>query len=174
MIRKIGIKPHTRYIAGQPRRDLPKYLIYHNPKDYSYKLFSTKNGELLGDMDAYPEFVFDDRNYYPKERGYTSFFISHLKAFKKKQGVGRAFIDLAKIESIRRNCEGKIHLLAKNITGDPDNIPIIFYRKLGFDSQYRGLIRNIDEFLKGNTKLSKMVDRSIPMYMPADKTRLSK
>lgn len=159
---------NTGHFITRKVKTLPEYLIYHNRKKDSYTLFSTKTGDILGKMQAYPDFIFDDRTYYPKERGYTSFFISNITAYTKRKGVGTALINLAKRESIRRNCEGKIHLIAKNITKDADNLPILFYRKLNFSSQYRGLMENIDAFLKGEKELSPIANKSIPMFMQVD------
>lgn len=162
------MKVNTEIFAASRLKKLPEYLIYNDTKKDTYTLFSTKTKKVLGSMQAYPEFIFDRRTYYPNEIGYNSLYIASIISFIKGCGVGTALINLAKKESIRRNCEGKIHLVARNITGEPDNIPIIFYRKLHFNSQYIYLMKNIDTFLKREKELSTQAMKSTPMYMPVD------
>ncbi len=162
------MKVNTKLYTSYRLKSLPEYLIYNDAKKDTYNLFSTKTKKIMGSMQAYPEFILDRRTYYPNEIGYNSLYIANITSFVKGCGVGTALINLAKKESIRRNCEGRIHLVARNITGEPDNIPIIFYRKLHFNSQYSCLMKNIDAFLKGEKALSTQSTKSIPMYMPVD------
>ena len=146
-------------------RKIPEYLIYKNRKRDIYRLFSTKTGEYLGEMCARAEYVDDKRTYYPNEIGYFSYFISSLRAKVKRQGIGKTLINLARHESIRQGFKGKVHLIAKNITYEKDNMPVIAYRKMGFNSQYKWAIANADKYIKTGDPKYNIPNISIPMYL---------
>ena len=150
----------------KPQKTLPKYLIYFDRKKDNYTLLSSSSGQILGKMNARPEYIFDKHTYYPNLRGYSSLYIGSLKSEIRRHGIGRTLINFAKLESVRRGCEGRIHLIAKNVTKEQDNPPIVAYRKMGFDSQYRWAIANADRYIKTGIEQSTMSNTSIPMYLP--------
>lgn len=149
-----------------PLKNLPEHLIYFNRKKSNYTLFSTNTGEILGKMSARPEYIYDDQIYYPKLSRYSSLYISSLKAVKRRQGIGRELINLARHESIRRGCEGRVHLIADNVTQEPDNLPYVAYRKMGFESQEQWAITAIDRHIQTGETLPSLLKRGLAMFLP--------
>lgn len=153
-------------LQTRQQKTLPKHLIYFNRKLSNYTMFSTENGEILGKMSARPEYIYSDKIYYPNEQGYSSLYINSLKANKRRQGIGREFIELARRESVRRGCEGRVHLIADNVTGESDNLPYVAYRKMGFDSQQKWAIASIDRYIKTGDTMPKLLQKGLAMYLP--------
>ena len=98
---------------------------------------------------------------------YESFYVAKLEANELRKGTGRKLIHLAKCESRRLNCEGRVHLDAVN----QDNPPFYFYRRMGFDSQDKHKIEIIDKLLEKNKPFPEQYKKwCIPMYFPTSKT----
>lgn len=135
---------------------------------FIYKMADIRTGKLVGKMIAYPEIVRDKyRMFSPNADVYSSFFIHRLYSFVKNIGVGKAFINIAKRESIRTLCSGNVHLISRNPL-NPKEVPHLFYRKLGFhcNKYYQVSEKYFDECIKEN----KPVDIGncgieIPMYI---------
>lgn len=160
-------KLHVRSILEtKPTKNLPKHLIYFNRKLSHYTMFSTETGKVVGKMCARPEYIYGDKIYYPNMHGYSSLYIHSLKANIRKQGIGREFIKLAQRESVRRGCEGRVHLIADNVTGESDNLPYVAYRKMGFDSQQKWAIASIDRYIKTGDSMPKLLQKRLAMYLP--------
>lgn len=141
------------------------YKYQHNGF-LNYKMFD-KKGILIGTMQALPMRV-DYSGFYPDMyTSYYSFYIRSLKAIKRYIGVGKSFIKIAKKESYRNNCDGKVHLVAANINDIKDK-PDIFYRKCGFDSSDKYHIEEIDKCIKENKPLKNLWRHTL-MYLPIDK-----
>ena len=119
-------------------------------------MFYAKSGKILGEMVARPETIRDPFFHFsPNARQYDSFYIQRLRAYERNKGVGTAFINLAKKESLRNFCSGNIHLIARNCLDVKDN-PFIFYRKMGFS------------FNKYHQKTQEYVDECIKRGIPAE------
>jgi hypothetical protein len=155
------------HILQAPRTyKMPERFVFkYNKNGYSnYRMFDRK-GTLLGTMQAISERV-DTPEYYPATNYYYSFYIKGLNAIKRRIGVGKAFIKLARHESYENCCEGRIHLIAQNLKDIKDK-PDIFYRKCGFTSSNKYHIEKIDECIKENKPLANLWYQTL-MYLPLD------
>ena len=160
------------FIKNKPLKKIPEYICYRHPKSNLY-IMADKKGCIVGRMNAHPKYVPDSDTYYPGESGYYSFYINRLfvnKEFRNK-GIGKAFLNIAAKESYRRNCDGKVHLIAAILEGG-GKPPQKLYRKYGFDSRNKYHIALIDKAIKDKTDVSKMCWHT-PMYLPK-KNKLEK
>lgn len=155
-------------------KKVPRLLIY--TKDvYSqkygmisaYNMANTETGEFAGRM--YTRKLHEDftSQYYPTLCGYDSLKIEYLATEEQNQGYGRAFINLAKVESRRQGCDGRVHLDASRIYC-PRRPPHIFYRKCGFTSIYQDKIKYIDECIKRHKPMHWSKADNLPMYLPLE------
>lgn len=153
------------------RPSLTNYLTYKtkfkNTGAFIYKMFDNK-GKIVGEMTAFPETIYDSsRQFSPHADSYRSFYIKKLMAFERNKGVGTAFINIAKKESLRNFCFGNIHVIS-SARYDQNNPPHIFYRKMGFQfNQYsKATEKYIDECLQNHRPVEKgkcIMDS--PMYI---------
>ena len=155
-----------RYLTTKPIKEFPQRLIYahHDKINTMYKMADTKTGEFVGEMLGKMARETSLSIYYPTTYPYDSFYIKLLKVNKKHQGHGTAFIKLAQAESRKNGGNGRVHLKASNCF-DEEHPAHIFYRKLGFDSQYTDTLDLVDKAIKKNKKLSKDIP-DITMYLP--------
>lgn len=155
------LKPHkmTEYIVIKTKNK--------NSAAFWYRMFDT-SGQEVGKMKAYPETIFDTtRQFSPNADSYRSFYIDRLFSFFKDNGVGRAFINIAKKESLKEFCSGNVHVISTN-RFDKDNPSHIFYRKSGFSfNKYSCCYKKyIDECIKNHTQIEKgKCPPDIPMYI---------
>lgn len=153
----------------QPK--LTKYITYKikskQTDSYFYHMVD-RTGNIVGKMKAKPETIYDKhRHFSPGADVYRSFFIDRLFAYKKNSGVGRAFINIAKKESLRNFCLGNVHTIASS-RFDQTNPPYVFFRKMGFEfGRFNSLMaKHVDECIKTNSKVnSKVYGGDIPMYI---------
>ena len=149
---------------------LTNLLAYkrHGNGNFVYKMADTKTGKQVGLMIARPEVVRDKyRRFSPNADVYSSFFINRLNSYVKNIGVGKAFINIAKKESVRTLCSGNVHLISKN-TQNPKEAPHLFYKKLGFKcNKYNDKCNKyFDECIKENKPVDiKICGSEIPMYI---------
>ncbi len=170
-IRKIvNLMGKHSILEVKPRKELPKYLIYFNRWTSNYTLVNSETGKSLGKMCARPEAIYDN-TYYPANHPYSSFYISSLWVDPKhrREGVGKALINLAKVESFRRGGDGRVHLIAQKLNDQESKPPQIFYRKQGFTSQYKWQIATIDRCIMNNEELPKNMRWITPMFLPIKK-----
>jgi len=81
-----------------------------------------------------------------------SFYIPSLIVYKKRQGYGTKFINLAKQLS-KKEADGSIYLFATTNCLDPHNPPHQFYRKQGFSANDKKMLKRIDKANKKNQEL---------------------
>ena len=141
-----------------------------NTGAFIYKMFDRK-GKLVGEMTAFPETIYDsNRQFSPNADSYRSFYIKNLIAIERNKGVGKAFINIAKKESIRNFCFGNLHVIS-SARFDKNNPPHIFYRKMGFKfNQYSKVTEKyIDECIKNHVQIeNEKCFMDIPMYIEKD------
>jgi len=127
-----------------------------------------KKGNEVGKMIAFPQDVNTHfREFSPNADKYRSFYIAKLCAYVRNKGVGTAFINIAKKESLRNFCSGNVHVRSSDIY-DKNNPPHIFYRKKGFNfNKYStSLQKYIDECIKYNEPYSRgTYSNEISMYI---------
>lgn len=157
-------------ILNTKKENIPERLIFKSLKKEAgeyinvYKMAS-KKGDYLGEMKAIPTFVRDEI-YYPNMKNYFSFYIKLIKAKVKKQKVGTDFLNIAKKESFRTGCDGKVHLFAVSPEVKAKNPPSIFYRKNGFSSRNVSLLKSLDERIKNKNAFLQSGCNEMDMYLP--------
>lgn len=158
-----------RIITTKQLKEIPRRIIYSKAYNETtqYNMADTRTGKLVGRMYGNMEREFSGSTYYPTIDYYDSFFIHLLDIKEKRQGHGTAFINLAKNISKQNGGDGKIHLKASNCF-DVKHPAQIFYRKLGFNSQYTEQLKMIDKAIKHNKKLDSKKLCDIPMYLPTN------
>lgn len=150
----------------------PKRLIYNQGNRYN--MFSTKDGKSLGHMIAeeqfYGKIAQEDYEFYPKKENYTSLYIIALLAKVKRQGVGRAFINLAKKLANNERCENRVTVFAmNNQEGSILNAPSPFYRKCGFSSAEKPGLDDVDRVIRGQKPQNGDWYCTLSMYLPVKK-----
>ena len=130
-----------------------------------------RQGNFVGEMTAYPETIHDlNRQFSPNADSYRSFYIKRLNVFDRNKGAGRAFINIARKESLRNFCFGNLHVIS-SARFDKNNPPHIFYRKMGFKfNQYSKVTEKyIDECIKNHVQIeNEKCFMDIPMYIEKD------
>lgn len=152
-------------LQTRPLKKIPEYLCWKTPKKNTYFLFN-KEGRLAGRMVAYKDYCTENDVFYPTKMSYASFYIKRIfieQEFRQK-GACKAFLNIAAKESYRNHCDGKVHLIAKDISGTGFH-PQIIYRKYGFDSQNKYHIQNIDSAILNSSPLPKGIKWETPMFL---------
>lgn len=133
---------------------------------FQYNAVNTKTGEFSGTMIAAPmKYSNPAKRFYPYKHPYKSFFINYLSTENHHQGFGKAFIELAKNESKKYNCKGRVHLIASRIY-DRTNPPHIFYKKCGFISQSEDINKYLDTCINSNTQMDYFLADNLEMFLP--------
>lgn len=135
---------------------------------FIYRMADTKTGKRVGTMIGRPEVIRDTyRRFSPNADVYSSFFIHRLYSYVKNIGVGKAFINIAKRESVRTLCSGNVHVISKNVL-NPKEVPHLFYRKMGFSCNKYNESSNqyFDKCIKENKPVDiKKCGVEIPMFI---------
>ncbi len=135
---------------------LPEVLIYHKPGTCAYRMTTTFMPRVVGEMRAYPI----ERN------NKKSLWIDFLIIFQKRFGFGTKFLDFAQHLSRQTGCNGNISLKAGSTVYDPTKPPHEFYRKYGFGSENKKMLRKIDRAINSKTHLNYKKTPPIIMYFP--------
>ena len=154
-------------------KKIPERLIYQQGDRFI--MFSTKTKKTLGRMivkeEHYGKLKNEDYEFYPKKENYTALYIVGLLANVKKQGVGKAFIQLAKKLAHNERCQDRITVLAmNNQESNILNASSPFFRKLGFSSAEKPGLSDVDRVLKGEKPKNGDWYCCLPMYLPIKKT----
>lgn len=145
-------------LLTKPIKTMPEVLIYKQNNVYRYTMLDVKNSKIAGRM--YAHFI---QNLKTKE---CSLFINTLNIYQKRQGFGSKFLDFAKQVSKQFGCEGRVRLIASTTEYDPLNPPHIFYRKNGFSTDNKKLLKKIDKYIKNNKQLPHLSTPPETMYYP--------
>ena len=167
-------------IASKPLKAIPKRLCYYTVKNnlppnpvhdfmvLTYNMADTKTGELLGEMIVSP-MIFDGRvnkKIYPEEKGFfKSLQIFRIMSFERGVGVGSDFIKVAKSESKRFGCDGRVNVISSPVY-DRKNPPHVFYKKNGFTSVSEIINNKLNECIIQKKKASFKNITGIHMYLP--------
>ncbi len=145
-------------------KTLPETLTFC--KNSHYNLFSTKDGSLLGEMIAYPITLEKNAFYYPgAKKSFNCFYIDELIANVKKHGIGRTLINIAKKESYKKGCNGRINLVATCID-DSKISPQTFYYKMGFTTTNKKHLQEIIRIKDNqNPQMFSNPETLTPMYL---------
>lgn len=159
MLKFPPLKPH-RYTER---------IIVKKQEKYSNKavfLMYDKKGCCLGRMETEPCVLRNRYHLYsPNSDKYSSLHIKRLNSFKRRVGVGTSLINVAKVESFKKFCNGNIHLIASDIY-DEKRPPQVFYKKVGFKfGKYEKEVEKIvNEYIKDNKPISRTLGDSF-MYI---------
>lgn len=135
----------------RPVKNIPQNLIYQIPNTNLYRIFRKNEGQMLGEMIAYPI--------------ENNIFIESLIIYRnRREGLGRTFLDFAKNLSKKYGFKGRMSLEAGTLSVDPFNPPHIFYRKYGFSVPDKKLLKTIDEHISQNKQLDYLKTPLTIMY----------
>ena len=160
-------------------KNLPEELIYTfrtnatnltNWKSYGvnvHRMFDPKNGVYLGEMITRTVKNADCTYIYPEKTTCNALEIIELKLNKCRMGYGSKFIELAKIESRKTNCNGRIFLCASRLY-DREHPSHIFYRKKGFTSVDKKLNKIMDDCIAQGKNLDIEYADNLLMYLPVE------
>lgn len=170
-------------LASKPLKKIPERLCYYTVKNnlppnpvhdfmvLTYNMADTKTGKFLGEMTVSP-MIFDARinnKIYPEEKGFfKSLQIFHIESCERSKGVGSDFIKVAKSESKRFGCEGRVNVISSTMY-DRKNPPHIFYKKNGFISVSEIINNKLNECIIQKKKASFKRITGIDMYLPIQK-----
>ena len=137
-------------------KQLPEVLIYNRPNTNVYRMSTTCVPRLVGEMRAFPI----ERN------NKKSLWINSLLIMQKRSGFGTKFLDFAQHLSRQTGCGGNISLCAGITIYDPTRTPHEFYRKYGFGSENKKILRKVDRAIAHKTPLNYKKTPPIIMYFP--------
>lgn len=152
-----AIKPS--YLTKKPL-PLPRGLFYKYGK-CDYALADSYSGNLVGTMSA-DATSFDPNFLYKKKDEDKIFHIYTLNILPQEQNKhwGQYFMNFAKQESFKQNCDGRISLVAYN----PDAPPHLFYWKQGLRSKNNRMNRLLKKTAEGN--IAPYFSDATAMYLP--------
>ncbi len=152
----------------KPHRFTEKIVVKKKGKysqDTVFRIYDNK-GNCLGKMETEPQIVNNQLLLYsPHSKKYASLYIKKLNVHKRFKGVGTSLINVAKVESFKKFCNGNIHLIASDIY-DEKRPPQVFYKKVGFKfGKYEKEVEKIvNEYIKDNKPISRTLGDSF-MYI---------
>ncbi len=154
---------------------IPKKLIYRSDsiiaedniiKSTEFRMYDTELGKYVGKMLCSAKKLRKHSRIYPEEtKNFYAYEIDLLLIEEKRRGYGTDFIEIAKRESYRQNCGGKLFLFACP-TFDPEYPCPIFYKKKGLVSTFEKTNKVLDYCIKTNTELPQEYRTSMTMYLP--------
>ena len=147
-------------VSVKPIKELPNVVIYNPMNTSVYNMGSPYFGNFLGEMVAYPI----------EENNKKTLWIEHLLMFQRRSGFGTMFLDFAQQLSRQLGCGGKLLLLAASTIYET-KAPHAFYRKYGFGSDDKKVLKLIDKSIKRKKSLSYTYTPEIEMYYPDDKPK---
>ena len=135
---------------------VPDILIYNPQGTNMYQMIRTRDKKVLGRMIVHPNIN-------------RQLEIDELTIYtQKRQGYGTRFLDYAKKLSLEYGYGGNLVLNASTTPYDPHNPPHIFYRKYGFTSDNKKMIKKIDRSIKKGRQLDAYTTSPLIMYYPDD------
>ncbi len=141
--------------------------------EYIYKMVDTFSKQEIACMSARPmRYISPFQSYYPIRKPYKSFYIEYLESKFSGFGYGTALINIAKQESKRLGCDGRVNLIASRVF-DPKRPPHIFYRKCGFTSNDSLMNFIMDETIFKGDKVEEFLYDNLKLYLPEKKNSKS-
>ena len=132
----------------------PDILIYNPQGTNLYQMIRTRDKKVLGRMIVHPNIN-------------RQLEIDELTIYtQKRQGYGTRFLDYAKKLSQEYGYGGNLVLNASTTPYDPHNPPHIFYRKYGFTSDNKKMIKKIDKCIRRKKQLNALYTPQLTMYYP--------
>ena len=176
-------------LLTRPLKEIPRRIIYKSPDVYPvyasvngaetyahvYNMVNLETREFVATMKAGAvTYKKKKPTIYPIKTPYKSFYVSYLESVDSGLGYGTEMINLAKIESKKLGCEGRVHLTASRVYS-PQRPPHLFYRKQGFQSVSSYINDIMDFCISVGKQLPVEYADNIEMYLPvAIKTTKSK
>ncbi len=151
-------------LYSKPLKKFPEVLVYNQGNHYN--MSETKYGQYVGEMDtAVVLHNKSDKTYYRLGKKYKALHIVNLNIEEKGLGYGRTFLNIAKAESKRLGCGGRLTLTASRVF-DYRNPPHVFYKKYGFISNSEKMNKLLDSCIRYNQVLSWENADNLEMYLP--------
>ena len=165
-----------KYILNRKPIKIPDELIYSMPfrvnsdtsatKDVTvHKMADIKTGEYIGEMITRIRKNVDCTYIYPKKYRCDSLEILKIYLKIRRMGYGTKFIELAKHESLKSDCGGRIFLCATRLF-DREHPSHIFYRKQGFTSVCEKMNKILDDCIAKGKDLDIAHSNDLIMYLP--------
>ncbi|MBR5555357.1 GNAT family N-acetyltransferase [bacterium] len=148
-------------LLTKPLKKIPQILISNPMNGPTYKMYDLKSNRIVGRMIAHPFCSrFGEEN---------TLFIRSLIISQQRKGFGTKFLDFATHLSKEKGLGGRLELLAATTNADPLNPPHIFYRKYGFTTDDKKLLKKIDRYIRLKKQLSyKTTPPRYMYYRPED------
>lgn len=147
-------------LLTKPLKKIPQILISNPMNGPTYKMYDLKSNSIVGRMIAHPiRRRFEEEN---------TLFIRSLIISKPRKGFGTKFLDFATHLSKEKGLGGRLGLFAATTDADPFNPPHIFYRKYGFTTDDKKLLKKIDRYIRLKKQLSYKTTPTRYMYYPAE------
>ena len=167
-------------LLTKPLKEMPRRIIYKSPDKYPvigtvnginvdahvFNMVDLETNEVVATMKAGPvNYKNKKREIYPMTTPYKSYYIAYIESIDSGLGYGTDLINLAKSESKKNGCEGRVHLTAsRNLT--PRRPPHLFYRKRGFESVSPYINEIMDFCISIGKQLPVEYADNIEMYLP--------
>jgi GNAT superfamily N-acetyltransferase len=162
------LKEIPRRIIYKTSNKYPIYASVNGPKVYAhvYNMVDLETREFVATMKA-GAVTYNKRKpkIYPIKTPYKSYYVAYLESAESGLGYGTEMINLAKLESKKQGCEGRVHLTASRVY-TPRRPPHLFYRKLGFESVCSYINEIMDFCLSIGRQLPVEYADNIEMYLP--------
>ena len=167
-------------LQTKPLQKMPSRLIYKTPDVYPvyasvngaktyahvYNMVNLETRELVAIMKAGAVTYSKKKpKIYPMKTPYKSYYVAYLESVDSGLGYGTEMINLAKIESRKQGCEGRVHLTASRVY-TPQRPPHLFYRKQGFVAVCPYINEIMDFCLSIGRQLPVEYADNIEMYLP--------
>lgn len=105
-------------------------------------------------------------NRYLKKKTEPSLFIHLIKCNPKKEGLGTEMLNFAINHSKKLGLGGRLHCLASTVLA-PDEVPHLFYKKFGFNTEEAEINNKMDEFIKNGKTATDKDFSDTAMFYPA-------
>lgn len=142
---------------------IPEYLVYYSNKNKLYHDFvMSKTSKPYATCSMYCNVT----RLYDKFNVFPSLLIYVIKSNPIQQGLGSKMLDVAKIFSNKKGCDGRFHLFATSLYLS-EKVPHIFYRKYGMTTGDKKIDKKLDKFIKiGKSATDKDFSSMLMYYSP--------
>lgn len=133
---------------------------YYEPTSEIFIMLRSKEANKRSYMAVIPQTIQRDG-----KNDVASLFISKIISSPMREGFGAKFLDFAQIYSKKIGCNGNLHLIA--VPGfTPQQVPHIFYKKYGMNTNSASINKRLDKLIKKNKNGTYLDFNNIEMYYP--------
>ena len=145
-------------------KSIPEKLIYERlilNKYHDFTLCTTTKPYKIAVLTCV-----ESKRFLKNNKTEPSLFLSLLKCNPQKEGLGTEMLNFAIKYSKKQGLGGRIHGLASTVLA-PKEVPHLFYKKFGFNSEDAELNIKMDKFIKSNKTATSEDFPDIAMFYPA-------